>query len=311
MRLWKSMVIPEPLHKGCRVGIVSTARSVNSDEIAPALHLLQSWGLEPVVHSSLFSVCGQWAGDDTTRAAMMQDMLDDDSIDAIWCARGGYGSVRVIDKIDFTPLVKHPRWIVGYSDVTVLHSHITRNLGIATLHATMPINVVAGNEAASSPALLTLRQALFERRTEHTFSPAPLGRPGAVTAPLVGGNLSILYSLRGTPYDIDTDGKILFIEDLDEYLYHIDRMMQNLKLGGKLSGLKALVVGAMSDMHDNATPFGQTAEEIIMDTVKDYSYPVVFGAPMGHTGLHNRAIMLGAHTSLEISQKTIKLSQIC
>ena len=291
-------LIPPPLHPGDKVAIAATARKICPEEIAPAIQLFKSWGLQVVIPDGLFESNGQLAGTDEHRARLLQQMLDDDEVRAIFCARGGYGTVRIIDKLNWDHFAQHPKWIIGYSDVTVLHSHIQRHLGISTLHATMPINITSqvGITWEKNDALRTL----FSTLTTQTYTLPLTGRiiqkssyPIHLHGEIVGGNLSILYSLRGTPSDIDTDGKILLIEDLDEYLYHIDRMMQNLRLGRKLSNIKALIIGAMSDMHDNATPFGMSAHEIILDAVKDYDYPVFFTDMIGHVGLSNHAIPLG------------------
>lgn len=292
-------IIPPYLHIGDKVGIAAPARSIAPSALAPTISLLQSWGLEVVVPQELFAIHHQWAGDDETRARVMQRLLDDDAIAAIVCARGGYGTVRIIDRLDFNAFLRHPKWIVGYSDATVLHSHILTRYGVATLHATMPINITA--ESLHSPATETLRQALFGETLRYPTPPHPFNRTGNAQGPLVGGNLSILYSLCGSPSSIDTTGKILFVEDLDEYRYHIDRMMQNLKRNGMLNGLAALVVGAFSDMHDNSTPFGYAAEEIIRDAVEEYDYPLLFGCPAGHIGKENHALRFGTTARLTVT----------
>lgn len=305
------MNCPERLHPGSRVALVATARKVSSEEMQPAIALLRSWQLEPVVEAGLYCEDNQMAGDDTHRAALLQRYVDDDSIDAILCARGGYGTVRILDRVDYSSLRRHPKWIIGYSDVTALHSHLARHCQLATLHATMPINIPSDTSQWDSPAITSLHRALFEGTVEIEAPASPLNRVGHCQAPVVGGNLSVLYSLCGSSSDIDTDGKILFIEDLDEYLYHIDRMMQNLKRSGKLERLKGLVVGAMSDMHDNTIPFGHTAEEIVRDTVREYDYPVAFHLPVGHIGLDNHALLLGVDTTLDITDTHTHLSQSC
>ena len=302
---------PERLHPGSRVALVATARKVSPEEVQPAIALLRAWQLEPAVEEGLYLSDNQMAGDDNHRAALLQRYLDDDSIDAILCVRGGYGTVRIVDRVDFSPLLRRPKWIIGYSDVTVLHSHVARHCQLATLHATMPLNIPGDTAQWGSPAIESLRRTLFEGTVDIKAPASPLNRTGHCHAPVVGGNLSVLYSLLGSASDIDTDGKILFIEDLDEYLYHIDRMMQNLKRNGKLERLKGLVVGALSDMHDNAIPFGHTAEEIVRDTVRDYDYPVAFHLPVGHIGLNNRALLLGIPATLDITDTHTHLLQTC
>jgi len=277
---------------------------VSKEELTPAIRLFESWGLQTVLPDHLFDTNHQFAGDDGTRAQLMQELLDDPDIKAIVCARGGYGTVRIIDRLDFTRFQEKPKWIVGYSDVTVLHSHIHQNFGIETLHATMPINVPKDAYAKAYPATESLKKALFGEKLYHTCGTSPLNRMGTAHGMLVGGNLSMLYSLCGSKSSIDTQGKILFIEDLDEYLYHIDRMMMNLKRNGMFEGLVGLVVGQLSDMHDNTIPFGKTAEEIVRDCVREYSFPVCFGFPAGHNGSDNHALILGRQVSLQIGAET-------
>jgi len=298
------MTIPPLLHPGDRVALAAPARKVHPDEMAPAVELLSSWGLDVVIPEDLYASYNQFAGTDSLRASVLQQLLDDESIRAIFCARGGYGSVRIIDNIDFSGFSSSPKWVVGYSDVTVLHSHIAGICHCATLHATMPINIAPDTVTHPTPATATLRQMLFEGTCHYRFPnpDAPVNRPGECSAPVVGGNLSILYSLLGSASDVDTDGKILLIEDLDEYLYHVDRMMQALRRAGKLDRIKGLLVGALSDMHDNTVPFGETAEEIVMNAVKDYHYPVAFHLPFGHIGDQNRALPLGQEISIKITE---------
>lgn len=302
------MITPPTLKKGDQVAIVAPSRKVSPEQMASTLKLLHSWDLSVVIPDNLYSEYNQFAGDDNTRTHMLQDVLDDSDIHAVICARGGYGSVRIIDNLDLSLFRKHPKWIIGYSDVTVLHSHLSIHTDIATLHATMPIDITS-NCTDNVPSIASLHNCLFSTQNHISFNSFPLNRQGTASAPIVGGNLSILYSLCGSSSDIDTTNKILFIEDLDEYLYHIDRMMQNLKRTGKLDHLKGLVVGPMKDMHDNTIPFGLSAEEIIFDAVKDYDYPVCFNAPIGHIGTENHALFLGANTSLIVKDSGCEIHQ--
>jgi muramoyltetrapeptide carboxypeptidase len=288
------MIIPTYLKKGDKIGIIATARKISEAELAPALKIIEEKGLIPVLGKNLLGACHQFSGTDAERSADLQTMLDDESIKAIIVARGGYGTVRIIDNIDFSNFKKHPKWIVGYSDITVLHSHINKTLGIATLHATMPINFLQDAYATE-----TLFKALFGENLHYEFDAHKLNRKGKAEGEIVGGNLSLLYALCGSISDISTDGKILFIEDLDEYLYHIDRMMMNLKRSGKLSNIKALIVGGMSDIKDNTIPYGKTAEEIIAEHVAEYNYPVCFGFPAGHIK-NNYALKMGTLAKLSI-----------
>ena len=301
---------PKPIKAGDKVAIVATARKISEAELEPAKRLFESWGLRVVLPKNIYAEDNQFAGNDEQRAADLQWALDNEEVKAVVCARGGYGTVRIIDQIDFTQFAKRPKWVVGYSDVTVLHSHIQTNLCIATLHATMPLNIPDDAVEKSNPSTEALKRALFEGKAECLTAAHPLNRRGEAEAVVVGGNLSILYSLCGSASDIDTEGKILFIEDLDEYLYHIDRMMQNLKRTGKLKGLKGLIVGSMTDMHDNTIPFGMTAEEIVTAAVKEYDYPVCFNAPFGHIGTENKALILGEKLTMQsYSDGTFTLTQ--
>ncbi len=287
---------PPVLKKGDKIAITAPARKISKEEIQPAVDILTKWGLEVILSKNLFNIDNQYSGTDKERTADLQTVLDDETIKAVISARGGYGTIRIIDKIDFTKFKKHPKWIIGYSDVTVLHSHI-HTLGIETVHATMPINFTKNAEA-----LETLRKALFGEQLQYETEVHPLNRKGNAEAALTGGNLSLLYALTGSISDIDTKGKILFIEDLDEYLYHIDRMMMNLKRSGKLDHLAGLIVGGLSDMKDNAVSFGKTVEEIIFDAVREYKYPVCFNFPAGHID-RNLALYFGRKVKLEIADR--------
>lgn len=277
------MKTPEYLKKGSKIALVAPARKIGRDEIAAAVKWIEEKDFEAVYDDRLFAEYHQLAGNDDFRASVLQEYLDRDDIDAILCVRGGYGTIRIVDKLDFTKFVKHPKWIVGYSDVTVLHAKM-QQLGYQSIHGTMAINF----EKNTKEALETLYKALVgKHQTDGEFL-ATLGMTGQV----VGGNLSVLYSMLGSDLFPETDGKILFIEDLDEYLYHIDRMMMGLKRAGKLANLKALLVGAFTDMHDNTIPFGMTAKEIIFEKVKEYGYPVIWDYPAGHID-DNRTIIFG------------------
>lgn len=277
------MITPAFLKKGSKIAIVAPARKISREEIAFAVKWIEEKGFMPVYDDRLFVEYHQLAGDDDFRANVMQDYLDRDDIDAIFCARGGYGTIRIVDKLDFSKFEKHPKWIVGYSDVTVLHAKM-QQLGYQSIHATMPINFEKNTKEAKE----SLYDALVGRHQTDGGFLATLRMTGHV----VGGNLSVLYSMLGSDLFPETDGKVLFIEDLDEYLYHIDRMMMGLKRAGKLAHLNGLIVGAFSDMHDNAIPFGMTAKEIISEKVKEYGYPVIWDYPAGHID-NNCAIIFG------------------
>ena len=294
------MNTPAYLNTGDKIGIVSTARKISEQEVQVAVNVLKKWGLEPVLGQHLFSEDHQYAGADEDRTADLQKMLDDVELKAILCARGGYGTGRIVDDLSFEKYAQSPKWLVGYSDITVLHSHIHRHLDIETIHGPMGINF------SDERDLGVLRDALFGKRISYGFSGNPLNREGTAKGILVGGNLSILYSQRSTPSDIETAGKVLFIEDLDEYLYHVDRMMMNLKRSGFLSELAGLVVGGMTDMNDNKVPFGKTAEEIVNEAVFEYNYPVCFGFPAGHLDVNN-ALIMGRTVELKVGKEQCTL----
>src|SRR5699024_9395915 len=296
------MLKPSTLKKGDKIAIVTTARKATNKELQTGIALAESWGLEVVLGKSIGAEDHQFGGKDDLRAQDFQNQLDNPEIKAIWCARGGYGTIRIIDKLDFSQFQKNPKWIVGYSDVTVLHSHI-HNLGIQTLHAQMPVDIENKSKAAQE----SIRKVLFDEDYSINFSTSNrLNRDGAAEGILVGGNLSILYSMCGSPTSIDTKDKILFIEDLDEYLYHVDRMMQNLKRNGYFDSIKALLVGGMTAMNDNAIPFGYTAQEIVSQYMQDKNIPVVFDFPAGHIK-NNLALALGKKVRIALSEKTFRI----
>ncbi len=293
-----TMEKPRDLKKGDKVAMISTARKISAVEVKPAIELLESLGLEVILGDNLYQEENQFSGTTNQRKADLQKALDDSTVKAIFCARGGYGTVQLIDEIDFSNFIKTPKWIVGYSDVTVLHNHINANYNIQTLHATMPINFATNTQ----DSIESLRKALFGETLSYEFNSNDLNRNGEATGELVGGNLSIIYSLVGTNSQINTIGKILFIEDLDEYLYHIDRMMMNLKRAGMLEKIAGLVVGGMTDMNDNEIPYGQSAKEIIAEAVEEYDYPVCFDFDAGHLTT-NLALKFGANIKLKVGEK--------
>ncbi|WP_347373675.1 LD-carboxypeptidase [Aequorivita sp. Q41] len=296
------MITPKRLQKGDTVAIVSTARKISREELKPALQLLESWDLKAILGKTIGAEESQFAGSDALRAADFQHMMNDQGVKAIWCARGGYGTVRIIDKLDFSTFKKAPKWIIGYSDVTVLHSHI-HNFGIETLHAQMCLEI----ENKTPETASSLKSILFG--TNHSITYNSTEKKNAevvISGEIIGGNLSVLYSLIGSTSEMKTDGKILFIEDLDEMLYHIDRMMVNLKRSGYLKNLKALIIGGMTQMKDNKVSFGKTAEEIIIDLVKEYNYPVILNFPAGHI-VDNRALIMGRKIEINVHSSTINV----
>jgi muramoyltetrapeptide carboxypeptidase len=302
------MLIPPFLKKGDIIGITATARKISSDELEYAVKLIESKGLKVQFAPNLFAAEHQFAGNDLQRKDDLQNLIDDLNVKAILIARGGYGTIRIIDKIDFTALRKYPKWIIGYSDVTVLHSALNLE-NIASLHATMPINFSKNEDATS-----TLFRAIAGEKINYTYNfnssvHKNLFKLGSATAPIVGGNLSLLYAMQGSKTDINTKGKILFLEDLDEYLYHIDRMILSLKRAGKFDDLAGLIVGGMSDMKDNTIPFGYNAEEIIYQYLKDKKYPICFDFPCGHID-KNLALPFGISATLEVGVDLVSLSYL-
>jgi len=294
-------LIPPPLKKGDKIAITCPAKKLPAP-MTDAVKLLQSWGLEVVLGETVDASFHQFAGDDEMRARDMQRFIDDDSIKAIIAARGGYGTVRMIDQVDFSRLAQKPKWLVGFSDITVLHTHLFANYGAQTIHGQMPVNI----PDASAHSLETLRKALFGEELAYQYHSHTLNRPGKASGILVGGNLSLLIAVSGSVSDIDYTGKILFIEDVGEYLYSIDRMMRNLKRAGKLKHLAGLVVGGFTDVKDNDIPFGQTVPEIIMDVVKEYDYPVCFEFPAGHIP-DNCSLILGKIINLQVTSNHVRL----
>lgn len=291
----QTMITPPYLQKGDTVALLATARKNIDDNLKPTIDLLHSWGLEAVIGSTIGLDYHQLAGTDEQRAADFQKQLDNPNIKAIWCVRGGYGTVRMLDLLDFTKFKQHPKWVIGFSDVTVLHNHLN-TMGYKSLHGIMPVTV----PRATPDAVSSLKASLFGEPVSYSISPTPMNRFGTATGELVGGNLSILYSLLGSPSAIDCKDKILFIEDLDEYLYHIDRMMMNLKRNGCIENLKGIIIGGMTSMKDNEVPWGKNALEIIDDVTKKYNIPVIFNFPAGHIR-DNRALIMGNTVTMEVS----------
>lgn len=295
---------PPPIKPGDKIRIVSPAGKVAEKYVLPVVEWLTQQGYKVELGKHVFDTHFQFAGTDDERLEDLQTALDDPETAAIICSRGGYGTVRIIDKLDFSGFRKHPKWLVGFSDITILHAAINK-LGIATIHGAMP-RFFFDENGQSNENLDSLMQLLKGNPVEYKIETQPENRTGSCTAGIVGGNLSIMVSLLGTKYEIDTRGKILFIEDIDEYLYHTDRMMHQLKLAGKLDNLVGLVVGDFTDVKDNESPFGKTVHEIIAEAVVDYNYPVCFGFPAGHDK-RNLALAFGMNWSLEVSEQKVGL----
>ena len=303
---------PPALKPGDTIAIVPTARAITIEELRDGIALAGSWGLRVKLGDGIGRKHFQQAGTAKERAADLQAAIDDPQVKAIWCARGGYGTVHLMEHLRLSALKRSPKWLVGFSDITVLHNAL-HNMGLCSLHAQMPFMIAAKSEGCRE----TLRKALFGEGFEiasggvggASATEVVAHRTGSCEGVLTGGNLSLLYALRGTPYDIDPAGKILFIEDLDELLYHLDRMAMNLRLAGWFKNLEGLIVGGMSDMHnkDENDPFGADAKEIILRATEGTDYPVCFNFPAGHIA-DNRALVMGAKTKLSVTDTGATLS---
>jgi muramoyltetrapeptide carboxypeptidase len=290
------MITPQPLQKGDTIAFASPARSTTPEMIQFSVRFFEENGFKVRVDPEVFAVDNQYGGSDAVRAAHLNTLISDPDVKAIICSRGGYGGMRILDRINFIPLIDHPKWLTGYSDFTVFHAQLLRQYHMESLHAPMLFEF----EKTTSTALDSLLGCLTGAAPEYHFPSHACNRSGKVTGQLVGGNLSILYSLVGSASFPETNGSILFLEDVDEYLYHIDRMMLSLKRAGLLRNLTGLVVGGLTAMRDNSVPFGLSAEEIILEHVSEYNFPVCFGFPAGHLS-DNRALIMGRQTQLNIT----------
>ena len=270
---------PRPLKPNDKIAIVAPGKKIPGNGIEKALEIFEQWGLQVVLGKNLFASHHQFAGTDKQRTADFQKMANDESIKALFCVRGGYGTTRVLDGIDFSGLMKNPKWVIGFSDITALLSHL-HNLSIESIHAIMP---TLFGKRGTKQSVESLRKIVFGEPIEYVVKPNTLNIKGTGKGRLVGGNLSILCHLIGTDSDVDTRGKILFLEDVGEYLYRLDRMMVQMKRAGKLEKLAGLLVGHFSDSKDDkTTAFGKSAYEIIAEHTKEYNYPICFGFPVGH-----------------------------
>ena len=292
------MITPRYLSKGDSIGIIAPARKVKNDEISAFLKLIDTWGLKVRFGKNMFGEENQYSGSDEERAADFQDMLNDPKIRAIISARGGYGSLRTLRLLDFSKFEKDPKWIVGFSDITIFHSFVNKYLNTESIHSLMPANYKPEIKETID-SVNTLRQALFGEKLAYTIEGSSFNRNGIADSELTGGNLSVLYSLNGTGFFPDVRGKILFIEDIDEYLYHIDRMMLNMLMSGSLNKITGLVIGGFTDIKDNKIPFGKNYNEIIVEAVKKFSFPVAFSFPAGHQS-ENKTLIFGRKMQLRV-----------
>lgn len=301
----RDLVRPPNLKKGDTIIILSPAgRIKDKTSIDPGIELANYWGLVVFFGKHMLSENGTFAGTDEQRTEDLQKALDNPSIKAIWCARGGYGAVRIVDDLDFTKFMDNPKWIIGFSDITVLHGKV-HQLGYQSIHGQMPLTIDLKNPVQKE-SLITLHRALFGKPLKYKYNSSKYNRTGESTGQLVGGNLSIVYSMLGSDSSFQMNDKILFIEDVGEALYHIDRMMISLKRAGYFDNCKGLVVGDFKLKKDEGNEFGKTLEEIILEAVEGTDFPVIFNFPAGHIE-DNRAVILGEFVDLKVTDRRSKI----
>jgi muramoyltetrapeptide carboxypeptidase len=299
--------IPPYLQPGNTIALVCPSGYMALEKAQTCIDVLQQWGYKVKVGTTVGSQSANYfSGTDEERLVNFQQILDDDEVHAVLCARGGYGLTRIIDYINFKKFKKNPKWVIGYSDITVLHSHIYTNYGIATLHS--PMAAAFNDGGFNNEYVQSLKHVLAGKRIKYECATHEFNKKGEAVGELVGGNLAMLAHMVGTQSDIKTKGKILFLEDVGEYLYNIDRMMRQLKRSGKLNKLAGLIIGGFSDTKDTDRPFGQTVYEIIQDVVKEYDYPVCFGFPVSHEK-ENYALMVGQGFKLKVGKSKVSLEE--
>lgn len=306
-------IIPPYLRKGDVIGITAPAGYITMDEIKPSTEQMRSWGFDIKIGSTIGKRDFTFGGTDQERAQDFQDMLDDPKVNAIMCARGGYGAVRIIDRLNWDKFRKKPKWIIGFSDITVFHAHIDRHFGIASIHSKM-CNSFPDDWSRAEPiqkeTILSIERALKGVLMDYQTIPHHANRSGEGFGSLIGGNLKMLETLSGTSSEIDTKGKILFLEDTGEYMYNIDRMMWNLKRTGKLGELKGLIIGGFKvKIDDGGDEFGRTLQDVVLEKVKDYNYPVCFDFPVGHQR-NNFALKCGIMHKLSVNATECCLTEI-
>jgi len=292
---------PPYLQKGDTVMIIAPAGIVKDTVgVENGIALLKEWGLNYKLGKNVYRRNFQFSGTDEERLADVQAAFDDPTVKAVWCARGGYGAVRIIDDVDFTKFKLHPKWMIGFSDITVFHNEL-HNLGVESIHALMPLTYKPG-EKEQKRAVKSLKKALFGKKLTYRISESPYNREGEGRGEIVGGNLSIVYSMLGSKSSLDTKGKILFLEDVGEAKYHIDRMLISLRRAGYFEGLQGLIIGGFNDIKATSSDFGMTLEEIVLDAVKGYDFPVSFDFPTGHI-TDNRTLIFGRTIDLKINAR--------
>lgn len=297
---------PAYLKKNDVIAIVCPAGYMPREKMQTCIETLQQWGFKVKPGKTAGHQFHYFSGTDEERLADLQQMLDDKEVKAIFCGRGGYGLSRIIDKLDFTKFKLNPKWIIGYSDITILHAHVYNKFKIASLHA--PMASAFNDGGANNEFVQSLKKAITGRKANYNCAPHSLNRNGIAEADLVGGNLSLVCHLIGSASDISTKNKILFLEDVGEYIYNIDRMFMQLKRAGKLDLLAGLIIGGFTDMKDTVIPFGQNVYDIIFDKVKEYQYPICFDFPVSHTE-RNYALKVGVKHELKVSKGKVELKE--
>lgn len=301
------MKIPPYLQPGDTIAITCPAGYMPLEKAATCISVLQQWGYEVLVGKTLGSKSKTYfSGTDEERLNEFQAMLDAPEVKAILCGRGGYGVGRIIDQLDFTAFKKNPKWIIGFSDITVLHAHINRNFKIATLHSSMAAAFNGGGH--KSKYVQSIKAALEGTKAHYTCKANKFNQTGTATAELVGGNLALIAHLIGTKSDYNTKGKILFIEDVGEQHYNVDRMLHQLKRSGKLDALAGLIIGGFTDMQDTERPFGKKVYELIHELISEYKYPICFGFPVSHAK-ENLALKVGATYQLHVGNQLVQLNE--
>ena len=301
------MQIPPYLQPGDTIGILCPAGYFPAEKAAVAINVFQEWGFKVTVGATLGNQYHYFSGTDQERLNDLQAMMNNASIKAIFCARGGYGTGRIIDKIDFKEFIKHPKWIIGFSDITVLQSHIYTNYKIASIHAPMANAFNDGQHA--NEFIQSLHEALIGVKGKFETASHPYNRKGSAKGTLVGGNLSLLAHLTGTSSQVKTKGKILFIEDVGEYIYNIDRMLYQLKRAGIFENISGLIIGGFTEMKDTEIPFGQGVGEVIRDIIKDYDFPTSFDFPVSHER-ENYALKIGLKYKLSVKDNISTLKEL-
>jgi muramoyltetrapeptide carboxypeptidase len=305
-------VIPPYLQKGDIIGITSPAGYITIEEIQPAVQVLEMWGFRVKIGTTIGKRNFTFGGTDEERTTDLQQMLDDKSIKAILCARGGYGAVRIVDRLNWTSFKQFPKWVIGFSDITVLHCHINRNMGIASIHSKMCNSFPstwANADALQKDTIESIKQSLTGVKMQYTATPHTANKTGMASGVLVGGNLKTIESLAASASDIRTANKILFVEDTGEYMYSMDRMFWNLQRSGKLENLKGLIVGGFKEKKEEGDDdFGKTLQDVVLEKVKKYNYPVCFDFPVGHQR-NNYALKCGVVHRLTVSANKVSLQE--